>query len=161
MLEFTDIYWMNLQLKENEFTSYELVNYFRKGYGRQLNGAPFYPYTINNWIRRKKVPVAYGGHRIEEVRYMKEFDRRILTLTGLTRDALEELQSFNFIVPEAIPDKTRRPHKHRTRLYYELLGKIRSKSNGKSNSMLPDNWLELGIRQNQLAKTRYRKRVKK
>ena len=52
--------------------------------------------------------------------------------------------------------KTSFPRKHRTKLYYDILKKAGKypKYVTKTLEILPDNWREIGIKQNQLARTR-------
>ena len=53
------------------------------------------------------------------------------------------------------------PRKHRTKLYYDILKKAGKlpKYATKTLEILPDNWREIGIKQNQVAKRRLNKVV--
>jgi hypothetical protein len=149
---------MNIQFEDNEFTSCELLKYLKEAYGLQINGAPFVAYTINNWIRYGKIPMAYGDHKILKVVNIEQFSNaKVLTLEGLTRDTLDDLQFLKIkSFSERLP-KTKRPRKHRTRFYYQLLEKVGKQYTKKTLSILPDDWKQIGIKSNQLAKQRYKK----
>jgi hypothetical protein len=149
---------MNIQFENNEFTSCELLKYLREAYGLQINGSPFVAYTINNWIRYGKIPMAYGNHKILKVENILQLSNvKVLTLEGLTRDTLDDLQFLKIkSFSERLP-KTKRPRKHRTRFYYQLLEKNGKQRTKNKLSVLPNEWKQLGIKSNQLVKQRYKK----
>jgi len=149
---------MKIEFSDNEFTFHELLKYMKEAYGSQISGAPFLAYNINNWIRIGKIPMAYGDHRILKVEKVKEFSNaKVLTLEGLTRDTLDDLHLFEFKPTYEELPKTKRPRKHRTQLYYQILEKVGKQHTKKTLSILPTQWKLAGIKPNQLAKTRYKK----
>jgi hypothetical protein len=148
---------MNIEFEENEFTSHELLDYLKRAYGSQINGAPFSAYNINNWIRIGKIPMAYGDHRILKVVVTPEFNNyRVITIEGLTRDILSDLELLGFNLKSGNTVKTKRPRKQRTQFYFQTLKKLGKQYTRKTLSILPENWKEVGIKANQLARTRYR-----
>lgn len=148
---------MNIEFEDNEFTSRELLNYLKRAYGSQINGAPFSAYNINNWIRIGKIPTAYGDHRILKVVITPEFNNyRVITIEGLTRDILSDLGLLGFKLKPEKTAKAKRPRKHRTPFYYQTLKKLGKQYTRKTLSILPENWKQVGIKANQLARTRYR-----
>ena len=148
---------MNIEFEDNEFTSHELLDYLKKAYGSQINGAPFYAYNINNWIRIGKIPTAYGDHKILKVVTIPEFNNhRVITIEGLTRDILNDLDLMEFKLKSEKITKTKRPRKHRTTFYFQTLKKLGKQYTRKTLLILPENWKEVGIKTNQLARTRYR-----
>ncbi len=148
---------MNIHFEDNEFTSHELLDYLKRAYGSQINGALFSAYNINNWIRIGKIPTAYGDHRILKVVITPEFNNyRVITIEGLTRDILNDLDLMEFKLQSGKKSKTKRPRKHRTSFYFQTLEKLGKQYTRKTLSILPENWKEVGIKTNQLAKTRYR-----
>jgi hypothetical protein len=148
---------MNIEFEDNEFTSHELLNYLKGAYGSQINSAPFSAYNINNWIRIGKIPTAYGDHLILKVVVIPEFNNyRVITIEGLTRDILSDLDLMELkLISEKIA-KTKRPRKYRTEFYFQTLKKMGKQYTRKTLSILPENWKEVGIKSNQLARTRYR-----
>jgi hypothetical protein len=150
---------MNIEFGNNEFTTHELLDYLKKAYGSQINGAQFSAYNINNWVRIGKIPTAYGDHRILKVVIIPEFNNyRVLSIEGLTRDILSDLGLMGFKLRSEKTAKTKRPRKHRTQFYYQTLKKLGKQYTRKTLSILPENWKEVGIKANQLARTRYRTR---
>jgi hypothetical protein len=148
---------MNIEFEDNEFTSHELLDYLKRAYGSQINGAPFSAYNINNWIRIGKIPMAYGDHQIIKVVVAPEFnDNRVITVEGLTRDILSDLGLLGFHLKSKKTVRTKRPRKHRTQFYYQTLKKLGKQYTRKTLTILPENWREVGIKANQLARTRYR-----
>ncbi len=148
---------MTIEFEDNEFTSYELLDYLKRAYGSQINGAPFSAYNINNWIRIGKIPTAYGDHLILKVVNTLEFNNyRVITVEGLTRDILSDLGLPEFNLKSGKIAKSKRPRKHRTPFYYQTLKQLGKQYTRKTLSMLPENWKEVGIKANQLARTRYR-----
>ena len=148
---------MNIEFENNEFTSHELLDYLKRAYGSQINGAPFSPYNVNNWIRIGKIPTAYGDHRILKVVTIPEFNNyRVITIEGLTRDILGELGLLELKLKSEKISKARRPRKHRTQFYFQTLKKLGKQYTRKTISILPENWKGVGIKSNQLARTRYR-----
>jgi hypothetical protein len=148
---------MNIEFEDNEFTSHELLDYMKGAYGSQINGAPFSAYNINNWIRMGKIPTAYGDHRILQVVITPEFNNyRVITIEGLTRDIKDALDLMEFKSQSGKAVKTKRPRKHRTTFYFQTLKKLGKQYTRKTLSVLPKNWKEVGIKSNQLARTRYR-----
>jgi hypothetical protein len=145
---------MKIQFQENEFTRTDILQYLTKAYGRQLNGNRFSIHNLNNWARVGKIPNLYGGHRILQVdTYPIGKGIKIYTLEGLTRDIVKDVD----LLPNKTPltkrvDKRTLPRKHRTQYYYDILAKHGKQYTRRtlSDSILPDNWKEIGIKQNQL-----------
>jgi hypothetical protein len=148
---------MITKFEDNEFTSHELLDYMKGAYGSQINGAPFSVYNINNWIRIGKIPTAYGDHRVLKVVITPEFNNyRVISIEGLTRDILSDLWLLEFKLKSGKTSKTKRPRKQRTSFYFQTLNKVGKQYTRKTLSILPENWKEVGIKTNQLARTRYR-----
>jgi hypothetical protein len=148
---------MNIEFENNEFTTRELLDYLKKAYGSQINGAPFSAYNINNWIRIGKIPTSYGDHRIMKVVITPEFNNyRVITIEGLTRDLLSDFGLMEFKLKSGKTAKTKRPRKQRTPFYFQTLKKMGKQYTRKTISILPENWKEVGIKTNQLSRTRYR-----
>lgn len=148
---------MNIEFEDNEFTSRELLDYLKRAYGSQINGTPFSAYNVNNWIRIGKIPMAYGDHRILKVVSVREFNNyRVITIEGLTRDILSDLECLGIKLQPRKVLKTKRPRKQRTTFYFQTLKKLGKQYTRKTISILPENWKEVGIKTNQLARTRYR-----
>ncbi|HVU54940.1 MAG TPA: hypothetical protein VHD83_07785 [Puia sp.] len=142
---------MRIEFEANEFTAWDLLEYLQRGYGTQVSGQSFTIHNINAWIRIKKLPDAYGGNRILRVdRYKEIGNLRILTIEHLNREDIEavygSLNEFTEALNKRRADMPRiRKKKLRTELYYQLLG-----SQGKrTQTLIPDNYKEIGIRENQ------------
>lgn len=143
---------MEYEFESNEFTTWGLLEYLKRAYGAQINGQPFTIHNVNAWIRMKKLPDAYGGSRILQVDRYKDLDNlRVLTIGHLNREDIEavygSLSEFTETLNRRRADTPRiRKKKNRTELYYQLLG-----SKGKRSRALaiPDNYKEMGIRENQ------------
>jgi hypothetical protein len=150
---------MNIQFEYNEFTTHELMQYIKAAYGTQINGAAFRPINLSNWIRIKKIPEAYGGHRITSIKTIEGINNaRVLTIEGLTRDVLVSLDLLSKKIRVEIP-KLKRARKQRTPFYYKILEKAGKQYTKKTKqiSTIPESWKTIGIKQNQLTKTRNRK----
>jgi hypothetical protein len=148
---------MNIAFEDNEFTTHEILKYLKRAYGSQINGAPFSAYNINNWIRISKIPTAYGDHRILQVVTSPEFgNHRVITIEGLNRDIINDLSFLEFNPQSAEKSKAKRSRKQRTTFYFQTLEKLGKQYTKKTMSILPGNWKEVGIKANQLARTRYR-----
>jgi hypothetical protein len=143
---------MKFEFESNELIAWDLLEYMQRAYGAQISGQPFTTHNINIWIRMKKLPDAYGGNRILRVDRYKELENlRVLTIEHLNREDIEavygSLSQFKETLNKrrAKPSKARK-QKLRTELYYQLLG-----SRGKRSKAItiPDNYKEMGIRENQ------------
>jgi len=143
---------MKIEFEANEFTTWDLLEYLQRGYGTQISGQPFTIHNVNAWIRIKKLPDAYGGNRILQVDRYKELDNlRVLTIEHLDREDIEaaygSLREFTETLNKRRADMPRiRKKKLRTELYYQLLG---SKGKRTQTLVIPDNYKEMGIRENQ------------
>ena len=152
---------MKVVFQENEFTRADILEYLTKAYRRQINGNRFSAYNLNNWARVGKMPNLYGGHRILKVeKYPIGRGIKIYTLEGLTRDIAKDvdlLQNKFPLNPKRV-DKRTLSRKFRTQYYYDVLAKHGKQYTRKTlpDSILPDNWKEVGIKQNQL---RQRKKI--
>lgn len=138
---------MTISYADNEFLVKELLFFVKTAFGCQINGKPFKNYHINNWIRIGKVPDAYGGYRIIQVD--TQYGCRVITLKGLTREILTDLQTHKSV--KIVPPTVKIPLKQRTRLYYEILKKAgkQYKRRTKEAATMPDNWKTIGIKRNQ------------
>lgn len=150
---------MKIDFKENEFTRAEIIAYMTNAFGAQINGKRFSSHNITNWVRMGKIPNAYGGHRILKVeKVIIGHPIRIYTLEGLTRDTMEAVAEMKKNEPPkempTIINQNSLPRKHRTEYYYKILEKAGKQytRNSLARSILPDNWKEIGITQNQLAR---------
>lgn len=161
---------MTYSFAANEATSWEVLEYLKRAYGVQINGTPFSIYNLNNWIRMKKLPEAYGGYKILAVTRYKELGNlMVLTLEGWNRmdveDLVDSLTDFDTTRSQRrkkdVSPKAVRPRKHRTDFYYQLLeqaGKQYTKKTLKA-ATLPKYYKEAGIKANQLKrKSRDKKR---
>lgn len=140
-----------IKLEFNQLTTRELLQYVRNAYGLQVNGNEFGYITVSTWMRNKRVPLAYGGHKIVNIEKRDEFNMSVLTLEDFDRSILSAVKEI--ARPQIDIPKVSRPRKQRTALYYEILeskGKQTTKKTLKG-SILPDNYLALGIKPNQLA----------
>lgn len=143
---------MKVQFEDNEFTTRDLLEYLQRGYGAQVSGQSFTIHNINAWIRIKKLPDAYGGNRILQVdRYKELGNLRILTIERLNRADIEavygSLSEFTEMLNNRRADIPKiRKRKLRTEMYYQLLG---SKGKRSRALVIPDNYKEMGIRENQ------------
>jgi len=157
---------MTYQFEANEISARELLELLTRLYGRQLNGSPFSSGCIQNWMRIKSVPQAYGGYKIvEATRYKSLANLLVLTLEGFNRNEMESLvgcledyeQTHNGL--RKVKEQRRKPHKHRTRLYYQTLAQSGKQWTKKTvnECILPQYYVEAGIKQNQLSQ---RKRSK-
>ena len=157
-----DIQSMKIEFDDNEFTVLDILVYLKRGYGAQVNGRPFSTCHVANWVRAGKLPEAYGGNKILGLARYKELDNlAVLTIQGLSRSDVENtlgslsryLETKNHRRAIDTVDRRRLPRKQRTELYYKILqkaGKLNT-VNTKRLSSLPENWKEIGIRENQLS----------
>ena len=138
---------MTISYANNEFTGRELLMFVTAAFGCQINGKPFKAYHINNWIRLGKFPDAYGGYCIIQLERFLSY--RVITLQGLTREILEDLQTHKTICIN--PPIAKAPRKQRTRLYYEILEKTGRQFTlrTKKAATIPDNWNTIGMKRNQ------------
>jgi hypothetical protein len=143
---------MDIKFEQNEFTTSDLLEYLRRGYGSQISGAGFSIHNINVWVRIGKIADAYGGNKILRVDRYKEFGNiRILTIEHLNRSDIEFaygafgrfMETLN--KARAKPPKTRK-QKLRTEFYYQILGGRGRRSKA---IVIPDKYKEVGIRENQ------------
>src|SRR5437879_3882372 len=123
---------MIYEFASNEATGWEVLEYLRRAYGTQISGAPFTIYNLNNWIRIKKLPEAYGGNKIIAAQRYKELGNlMVLTIDGWNRAEVAYLvghlsdyeETKNHKRKQDTRAKSARPRKQRTRLYYEILDK--------------------------------------
>jgi hypothetical protein len=158
---------MIYSFEENEFTSWELLQYLKKAYGHQLNGAPFTATNVCNWRREGKLPDLYGGYKIvAENRYKELGNLLVITLDGFTRTMMEQMvgdpladmaETVNRQRKADVVPKAKRPRKQRTKLYYSLLPKSKQTTKATlSDSTLPNYWKEAGGKRNQIVKGRKR-----
>ena len=150
---------MDIQFECNEFTTHELMQYIKAAFGKQINGAPFGPTNLSNWLRMKKIPEAYGAHRITSIKAITGISNvRILTVEGLTRDVLEHLDLLANGSTGPLP-RMKRPRKQRTPFYYQVLEAAGQQYTRKTKvtATLPPSWNAIGIKQAQLAKARNRR----
>lgn len=158
---------MDYQFASDEFTANELLQFYSRAYGTQINGTPFTYNSLQNWRRLKKIPVAYGGYKIiSATRYKHLGNLLVLKIDGLTREDVEAMiGSFNDNHTDVrsssnTKNKNLRPRKQRTRLYYQTLeaaGKQYTKKT-LAQATLPKYWKEAGIKRNQMVN---KSRVKK
>lgn len=143
---------MEFKFEPNEFTTWDLLEYLERAYGTQVNGQPFSIHNINVWIRIKKMPDAYGGHRILRVDRYKDFGNlRVMTIEHLDREDIEAVYGVLSDFKEASnKSKARmprnRPRKLRTEFYYQLLGSRGRRGKGPA---IPDDYRMFGIKRNQ------------
>lgn len=156
---------MEYQFEDNEFTSWDILEFLKNVYGAQVNGSPFTNINIQNWIRNKKLPEFYGGHRIIKTeRYQELNNLLVLTLENLSRSELTDLVGCLSDFTETLNrrraiDKiasNKKPRKHRTGLYYQILNKANKQYTKKTirQATLPDDWKGAGIKGNQLTPKR-------
>jgi hypothetical protein len=159
--------FMDYQFASNEFTANELLQFYSRAYGTQINGTPFTYNSLQNWRRLKKIPVAYGGYKIiSATRYKHLNDLLVLKIDGLTReDAEAMIGSFNeneSAIKSSLnaKDKNLKPRKQRTKLYYQTLEAAGKQYTKKTleQATLPKYWKEAGIKKNQMVN---RSRTKK
>jgi hypothetical protein len=151
-----DFQWMQIHFEENEFTTTELLKYLKAAYGKQMNGSHFQLYHIHSWIRYGKVPEIYGGYKITDARKYKELGEMVvITLEGFTRDEmLANIDALKTIKVPAV--NKRKPHKQRTKLYYQILTKAGKQYTEKTleQATLPTFWKEAGGKANQVVRGR-------
>lgn len=138
-----------LPLKENEFTTSELLTYLNGCYITKLNEIPFTVGSILDWIRLGKLPEAYGGYKITAQRLS---GIRILTVEGLMREDMRFVRGLAHPVATTITVMNPKRTPSRTRLYYEL------SRQPIPDKVLPDEWKSIGIRGNQLVSGTKRKK---
>lgn len=158
---------MKYEFEQNEFTSWELLEYMKLAYGSQLNGSAFTSTNLQNWIRQRRIPDLYGGFKIIGVDRYKELNNLlVLSLDGFTRNEAEalvgSLSSFEETVNKRRKleriKKSSRPLKHRTKFYFKLLPKSKQYTRKLlEQSTLPDFWKDAGIKRNQMVKGRKKK----
>lgn len=148
---------MIFTFEQNEFTTWDLLEYMERAYGAQVSGQPFTIYNVNVWIRMKKLPDAYGGNRIlHDDRYKELGNLRVITIAHLNREDIEAAYGTLGRFTEAL-NKSRaqtpriRKQKLRTELYYRQLGSRGRK--GKAIA-IPDNYMMVGIKENQFKRRR-------
>lgn len=147
-------------LKDNQFTTWSLLEYMRRAFGSKVNGSAFNSDDICAWCRQMKVPVAYGGHKILDLVFDAEFDSlRIMTIEGLSREDIEatlgNLDKFERDLRNNRKAQVlKKPTRIRTPFYFKMLGK-KLEAPG-TQPLLPDNWKELGIIKTQI-RTKRRK----
>jgi hypothetical protein len=143
---------MDIKFEQNEFTTSDLLEYLRRGYGSQISGERFSIHNINVWVRMGKIADAYGGNKILRADRYKELGNiRILTIEHLNRSDIEYaygafgrfMETIN--KARAKPPKARK-QKLRTEFYYQLLG---GRGRRGKAIVIPDNYKEVGIRENQ------------
>lgn len=156
---------MVVHFEEDEFTARELIHYFKTLFQRQFNGSPFTQTSLSNWIRQGRVPELYGGYQILAAkRYGQLGGLQVITMDGLSRKELpQEVGGGNYIeqlVKAQPPPALGRPnsvqgHRHRTRLYYQILEKAgRSYQPYLSQiNILPQYYKQAGGKGNQKART--------
>jgi hypothetical protein len=160
---------MSYEYAFNEISASELLEYLKRAYGCQINGSPFSSISINNWLRQKAVPQAYGGYKIlMATRYKALGNLLVLTLDGFNREEMEALvgslcdyeETKNRLRKQDQLPKESGPRKKRTRLYYQFLKKGGKQWTKKTldQAILPLYYKEAGVKQNQLPK---RKAAKK
>lgn len=150
---------MKIEFQNNEFTKSDILEYLTKAYGGQVNGKRFTAHSLNNWEMMKKIPNYYGGHKILKVEKQTIGKPiKIYTLEGLTRDDIKDIDLLpnKFPVNKNKVDRRTIHRKKRTQLYYDILAKAGKQYARKTlkDSILPDNWKEQGIKQNQLPRRR-------
>ena len=160
---------MRYEFAQNEFTSWDILEYLRLIYGTQINGSPFTSGNIQNWIRSGKLPEFYVGYKIAHTeRYKEQGNLLVITVEGLSREQLIEIagslsnyaETSNRRRKADVIPKIKRPRKLRTQLYYKTLEKIGKQSTKRTlnNCILPNNWKESGIKANQLVLKKNRKK---
>ena len=152
---------MNIEFEYNEFTTHELMQYIKAAFGTQINGAAFSPTNISNWLRHKKIPEAYGGHKITSIKSITGISNvHVLTLEGLTRDVLDNLDLLRHTNAKPVP-KLKQARKQRTPFYYQILEKAGKQYTRKTKQLatIPQTWKTIGIKQNQLVKPGNRKTI--
>ena len=153
---------MEYQFEDNEFTSWDILEFLKNVYGAQVNGSPFTNINIQNWIRNKKLPEFYGGHRIIKTDRYKELNNLlVLTLENLNRSELTELvgclsnfrETLNMRRAVDKIDYNKKPRKLRTGLYYQILKKAGKQYTKKTikRATLPECWKAAGVKANQNA----------
>lgn len=152
---------MKYEFSENEFTSWDILEFLTKVYGTQISGSPFTSVNIQNWIRYGKLPDLYGGYKIIKTeRYNELQNLLIITIEGLCRDQLIDITgslseyaetSNKKRIIDVIP-KVKRPRKNRTEFYFKTLEKVGKQYTKRSlsKSLLPIDWKDAGIKGNQL-----------
>jgi hypothetical protein len=151
--------FMDYQFASNEFTANELLQFYSRAYGTQINGTPFTYNCLQNWRHLKKIPVAYGGYKIiSATRYKHLNNLLVLKIDGLTREDVEAMiGSFNESQLDVrsssnTKNKNLRPRKQRTKLYYQTLEAAGRQYTKKTleQATLPKYWKEAGIKKNQM-----------
>lgn len=152
---------MILQFDDNEFLVRELLEYIVKAYRVQISGKPFQRSNITDWVRLRKVPDSYGGHRILSVELIPEIKMWVVRVEGLSREMLTLVSMLESKQPTPVA----RVKKQRTLLYYKTLqekGGNTSKKVPTDADLLPENWKTVGIKRNQIAgKSKAKKTAKK
>jgi hypothetical protein len=151
---------MTYHFEDNEFTSWEILEYLKNVYGTQINGSPFKNINIQNWIRIRKLPDAYGGCKIiKTTRYKELYNLLVLTIDGLRRSELTEVVGSVSAFKETLNKRraidkipfSKKPRKQRTKLYYQILKKAGKQYTKKTlkQATLPEDWKSAGIKGNQ------------
>lgn len=151
---------MTYQFEQNEFTSWELLQYFKSVYESQINGKPFSNYNLQNWVTIGKVPDLYGGYKIIKTERYKELQNLlVITLDSLSRKEMIELIDNPSDSVNETKNKKRRadkiannktPRKQRTELYYQILGSRNTTKKNLEQSIIPKYFKEAGGKRNQL-----------
>jgi hypothetical protein len=136
-----------LPLGENEFTMSELLTYLRNAYGTKLNGTEFTWYDITGWLYNGKMPECYGGDPLTSYRASGV---RIIVLSHIDRETAKMAERV--AKPRIqLPKKKRKVNiRPRTELYWQLA----KKKPPTSKHVLPNNYKALGIKNNQLGKSK-------
>jgi hypothetical protein len=152
---------MTFHFEDNEFTAWELLEYFKRAYVCQISGAPFCNGNLVNWVRLKKIPEAYGGYSIlKTTRYKQLGNLQVFTIEGLSRQEMEAIVGSLLDFEETANKKRKldviakptRPRKQRTKLYYQILERAGKQYTKKTllEATLPKYWKEASIKPNQL-----------
>lgn len=147
-----------MEYSSDEFTVAELLEYMKAAYGATIRQSEFTYQILDTWIRNKKVPDIYGGHKILKV--VKTTHTRVLTIKDLDRSILDDLDVLREMCKKKPALPSQRPHKQRTALYFQLLGSKNQTKKTLEASTLPDNWKELGIKPTQLSRRASSKKKK-
>jgi hypothetical protein len=161
---------MTYHFENNEFTSWEILEFMKNVYGAQINGSPFTNWNVQNWIRMRKLPELYGGHRIIKTERFKELNNLlVLTIENLHRCELTDLVGYLPDFKETLNKRravdkiayNKKPRKQRTGLYYQILAKAGKQYTKKTikQATLPEDWAGAGVKGNQLTPKAKKKRI--
>jgi hypothetical protein len=132
-----------LPLRDNQFTSAELLMYMNRVWGGKVNGLKFTASNIIGWSYRGYIPDSYGGGKVTSQLLSNIV---VHTLEDMSREDMRYARDV--LTERAKPKKLGGKARVRTALYHKI------SKRPVTEYMIPDNWKELGIKRVQLGNKR-------